>query len=166
MPWRQEPVVADLDEAFGQDVKQKATDEGLGADGGPATMFGGECHLSVPELDDPGVGDGDAVGIATEVGEVFYEEGYTSEETRVRYLEDLRYRGQRYELTVPVGAGPMDLAQLADDFNAEHQRTYGHSNKEYPVKLVNIRAICAEVDRSKDLDSRAFLVSWGDGKRA
>jgi len=104
--------------------------------------------------------------LASEVGEVFHDEGYAPEETNVRYLADLRYREQGYELTIPLAAGPIDLAQLAADFNAEHQRTYGHNHEDYPIELVNIRVIIsAEVHGSKDLAVQTFIASRGDGRR-
>ena len=42
---------------------------------------------------------------------------------------DLRYAGQAFELTVPMPDGQIDahvLAALADAFEDEHERTYGH----------------------------------------
>lgn len=46
---------------------------------------------------------------------------------------DLRYRGQAYELTVPLTP---DFAAL---FHAEHQRVYGHSQPAAPLEIVNLR---------------------------
>ena len=42
---------------------------------------------------------------------------------------DLRYTGQAYELTVPLPEGgltPESISGLAEAFEAEHERTYGH----------------------------------------
>ncbi len=129
--------------------------------GAQRAMLGQLDQLSAIEIEQA------LVQLASEVGEVFYEEGYAPEETMVRYFADLRYREQGYELTIPVGAGRIDLAQLAADFNAEHKHTYGHNHEDYPVELVNIRVIMsAEVQGSKEHDAQAFLVSRGDGRRA
>ncbi len=46
---------------------------------------------------------------------------------------DLRYRGQAYELTVPL------TADFAAAFHAEHQRAYGHSQPAAPLEIVNLR---------------------------
>ncbi len=46
---------------------------------------------------------------------------------------DARYRGQAYELTVPL------TPTFAADFHAAHTRAYGHSEPEMPLELVNLR---------------------------
>jgi N-methylhydantoinase A len=63
---------------------------------------------------------------------------------RVRFVRtmDLRYVGQSYELRIPVPDGalePAHLSQIAEQFHAEHQRSYGFAAPEEPVELVNIR---------------------------
>ncbi len=55
---------------------------------------------------------------------------------------DLRYRRQAYELTVPLGDGPITRASLdaaMAAFHAKHELTYGHANRDEPVQLVNLR---------------------------
>ncbi|MDT8857818.1 hydantoinase/oxoprolinase family protein [Paracoccaceae bacterium Fryx2] len=55
---------------------------------------------------------------------------------------DLRYRGQAYELTLPLPAGPVDaatLAGLAARFHSEHARVYGYALKHHAVEIVNLR---------------------------
>ena len=58
---------------------------------------------------------------------------------------DMRYRGQAFELTVPLPEGDLDtglLAELAERFEAEHERRYGHRFAgEYPVEVVNLRLV-------------------------
>ncbi len=46
---------------------------------------------------------------------------------------DLRYRGQAYELTVPL------TPDFAAAFHAEHQRVYSHSQPAAPLEIVNLR---------------------------
>jgi N-methylhydantoinase A len=46
---------------------------------------------------------------------------------------DLRYRGQSFELTVPVGAG------LADRFHELHAERYGYADPARPLELVAVR---------------------------
>ncbi len=55
---------------------------------------------------------------------------------------DCRYGRQAYELTVPVATGPVTgetMHRLAADFHDKHRMTYGHSNPDEPVQLVNLR---------------------------
>jgi N-methylhydantoinase A len=55
---------------------------------------------------------------------------------------DARYARQSYELSVPVPAGALDaarLAQIAEAFHDLHRRTYGHDNRSEPVQFVNVR---------------------------
>jgi N-methylhydantoinase A len=54
---------------------------------------------------------------------------------------DLRYAGQAYELTVPLPAGPVDIAALVEAFEEEHRRVYGHRAATDPVDLVNLRLV-------------------------
>jgi N-methylhydantoinase A len=60
---------------------------------------------------------------------------------------DVRYTGQAYELTVLVPPGPLDLAQIARDFTAEHVRTYGHGSIDDPLDVVSVRAL-ARLERT------------------
>jgi N-methylhydantoinase A/oxoprolinase/acetone carboxylase beta subunit len=46
---------------------------------------------------------------------------------------DLRYRGQSFELSVPLGPG------LADRFHELHEARYGHSDRGRPLELVAVR---------------------------
>jgi N-methylhydantoinase A len=49
---------------------------------------------------------------------------------------DLRYAGQSFELTVPAGGDPADLAER---FHAAHEQRYGYRMPGEPVELVNLR---------------------------
>lgn len=46
---------------------------------------------------------------------------------------DLRYKGQSYEITIPL---TLDFERK---FHAEHNKTYGYATKDKPVEIVNIR---------------------------
>lgn len=55
---------------------------------------------------------------------------------------DLRYKGQSFEITVPVG----DLATpdaLVAAFHEAYERAFGHSDRETPVHVVNLRVSSA-----------------------
>jgi N-methylhydantoinase A len=64
---------------------------------------------------------------------------------RLRKSANMHYQGQTFELTVPVRDGPLDaeaLADLAEAFGQEHERTYGHrAGPEEPVEIVNIQVV-------------------------
>lgn len=56
---------------------------------------------------------------------------------------DLRYRGQAYELTLPVPARALDHAlfeQIAEAFHTEHERVYGYRLDHHGIEVVNLRA--------------------------
>jgi N-methylhydantoinase A len=53
----------------------------------------------------------------------------------------MRYRGQSYEVSVPVGAlnTDADLADLAKRFHDAHRRRYGHMAASEAVEIVNFQ---------------------------
>jgi N-methylhydantoinase A len=60
------------------------------------------------------------------------------------HFADLRYRGQAFELTIPLPARELhheDVERLIADFGQEHERTYGHRATNGPVEIVNLRLI-------------------------
>jgi N-methylhydantoinase A len=69
-------------------------------------------------------------------------EGVEPAQVRLLRLVDVRYQGQGYELEVPVAAGDVAAAQLADvveQFHQAHQKQYGYANRENAIQLVNLR---------------------------
>ena len=62
--------------------------------------------------------------------------------TDILLAADLRYRGQSFELTVPM-AGLETAAALAAEFHAAHERSFGHAEAEAPVQVVSLRATAA-----------------------
>jgi N-methylhydantoinase A len=60
-------------------------------------------------------------------------------DVRVVRAADARYLGQGYELTVPVGTGPIDaaaLARLRAAFDEIYAARYGYANPREPVEIV------------------------------
>src|SRR5262249_37324810 len=56
-------------------------------------------------------------------------EGFSGERAQIKRSAALHYKGQTYELVVPVPDGPVEarlLALLEEAFGAEHERSYGH----------------------------------------
>jgi N-methylhydantoinase A len=60
-------------------------------------------------------------------------EGISPERISLYPELDMRYRGQSYELTVPLSP------DFADAFHRAHQQAYGHSQASAPVEVVNLR---------------------------
>jgi N-methylhydantoinase A len=69
-------------------------------------------------------------------------EGYPAERRRFERTVDLRYRGQSFDLRVPVPDGRLDVETLdavAERFHERHERRYGHASPDEPVELVTVR---------------------------
>ena len=83
--------------------------------------------------------------LAQQASDQLAVEGFTGESARLTRSAALHYKGQSYELTVPVPDGPIDarmVAHLEEAFGAEHERTYGHrAGPEEPVELVAIQLV-------------------------
>jgi N-methylhydantoinase A len=50
---------------------------------------------------------------------------------------DMRYRGQSYEIEVPLG--DIDAATIAAAFHARHHAVFDHADTDAPVEAVNLR---------------------------
>jgi N-methylhydantoinase A len=72
-------------------------------------------------------------------------EGFIGARARLQRSAALHYKGQSFELVVPVPDGPIDqqmVAHLEEAFGEEHERTYGHrAGAEEPVELVAIQVV-------------------------
>ena len=72
-------------------------------------------------------------------------EGFAGADARLKRSAALHYKGQTFELVVPVPDGSIDAAMvshLEEAFGAEHERTYGHrAGAEEPVELVSIQVV-------------------------
>ena len=64
-------------------------------------------------------------------------EGFAEDEIELTWALDLRYRGQSFELTVPVEG--YDPGAAAWRFHLAHERRYGYARPEAPVELANAR---------------------------
>jgi N-methylhydantoinase A len=68
-------------------------------------------------------------------------ENFPGERLLTRRHAGMRYRGQSYDVAVPVPRlhGPQDLADLAKRFHEVHQRRYGHMAEIEAVEIVNFQ---------------------------
>jgi N-methylhydantoinase A len=70
------------------------------------------------------------------------KEGIANESMVLLNSADLRYRGQAYEVNIPVPNvldNAEDLANLVARFNGEHSRRYGYCSEGGSVEIVNMR---------------------------
>lgn len=67
--------------------------------------------------------------------------GLPGDEMGYQAVLAMRYRGQAFEVDVPLGdwGGPIDLTAVAEAFHATHERRYGHAARSAPVELVTVR---------------------------
>jgi N-methylhydantoinase A len=83
--------------------------------------------------------------LARQAASQLAEEGFAGTRARVLRSAALHYKGQSFDLVVPVPDAPIGAAMVAhleEAFGAEHERTYGHrAGPEEPVELVSIRVV-------------------------
>jgi N-methylhydantoinase A len=88
-------------------------------------------------------------------------EGFAGARAQLKRAAALHYKGQTYELVVPVPDGPVDakmIAHLEEAFGAEHERTYGHrAGPEEPVELVAIQVVGTGVREGSSVPERVAL---------
>ncbi len=72
-------------------------------------------------------------------------QGFSENEIDLHCYADMRYSGQSYELTIPVGSTRLSsdaIDRLEDAYDAEHEKTYGHKGGEgEDYTFVNFRLI-------------------------
>jgi N-methylhydantoinase A len=77
-----------------------------------------------------------------EAEKILTEEGVSPEDWEFHYALDLRYRGQGFELTIPLSSGSLQaeaLPPLIQEFHRKHAEIYGFSNLNAEVELVSLR---------------------------
>jgi N-methylhydantoinase A len=65
------------------------------------------------------------------------EEGFTREAIEHNRSLDLRYKGQAFELNIPMTEN--DVGAITTRFHARFHETYGHGNPNHRIELVNLR---------------------------
>jgi N-methylhydantoinase A len=80
--------------------------------------------------------------LETQARDKLAADGFRPDQIKLRRFAKLHYKGQAYELSVPVPDGAITeriAAQLEDAFGEEHERTYGHrAGPNEPVELVSL----------------------------
>ncbi len=110
--------------------------------------------------------------MAEEGRATLHGEGVTDEAISFEPSLDLRYKGQWYELTIPVDPAGVssapDLATIAESFHAEHDGLFGYNSPEMPIEILNIRlsAVGRTSDERISLNSEvAVNMPVGAGRR-
>ena len=60
------------------------------------------------------------------------------------YSAEMRYRGQSFEIDTPLDIGAIergDLAAVARAFHGEHERLYGHADRDAPLQVISLRLV-------------------------
>ena len=91
--------------------------------------------------------------LESEAESLLRAQGYGADRVEIERSADLKYQGQSFELAVPLGSAAMGIdgiSRLAEAFDKEHERTYGHKAEGDPIQIVNLR-LTARVRRATDL---------------
>jgi N-methylhydantoinase A len=72
-------------------------------------------------------------------------QGFSKRQTKVLCSASLRYKGQSFELTIPIKGDRINrntYAHLEEAFGQEHERTYGHrAGPDEPVEIVTLLVV-------------------------
>lgn len=80
--------------------------------------------------------------LVIDAAKVLRDQGVGPDDIEVLRAVDLRYRGQAYELTLPIPAGDLTvevLSAMTVRFHDEHERVYGYRLDRHPIEIVNLR---------------------------
>jgi N-methylhydantoinase A len=99
--------------------------------------------------------------LSRQAAEQLATDGFTGANARLRRSAALHYKGQTYELVVPVPDGPIDVrmaSHLEEAFGTEHERTYGHrAGRDEPVELVSIQVVGAGFRAGSGVPERVIV---------
>lgn len=103
------------------------------------------------------------MGLERNARQELRDQAALDDKIQAQWLLDLRYRGQAYELTVPIHHQPNDLniAKIAGDFGKVHEQRYGHRADAEQIEIVNLR-----VSASYSLGKPSPVVIKPDGRQA
>jgi N-methylhydantoinase A len=91
-------------------------------------------------------------------------QGYAPHDLEIDRFADLRYVAQSFELRLALPSGDLsveDVRGLAERFEAEHERTYGHRAEGDPVELVHMRV---EARHRSATGALAAALALGQGR--
>lgn len=75
--------------------------------------------------------------------EQLHADGFSESEMQIRRFASMRYKGQTFEISIPVPGGALTnetIAEIEEAFGTEHETTYGHrASLDEPVQLISIQ---------------------------
>lgn len=83
-------------------------------------------------------------------------------ESRLSFSSDMRYRGQSFEIEVPLDTAwveTADLTAIRAAFDAQHERIFGHSDPAAPAQMINLRLVIS----SPTAKPRLLPIAAGSG---
>ncbi len=89
----------------------------------------------------------------------FTAEGYALSQLRMEFAVDIRYLGQGYELTIPLGdadeVSAEEVAAARTRFDEAHEKAFGHAAPEEEAEAVNYRLRASAVVPKAELKRQA-----------
>ena len=79
--------------------------------------------------------------------EWFEREGIPADQRSTRFVLDMRYQRQNFELPVDIGDGELtdaDLPDIVDRFHETHRKSYGFAHPDSTVRVVTVTVIAAQ----------------------
>jgi N-methylhydantoinase A len=95
-------------------------------------------------------------GLAKEASSALEREGAAPHGIEIRYLADMRFRGQSYELPIPLDWSVVTGLQddLRERFLKEHNRQYGHASRDGSIEIVNWKVYAVAASPSRRTSQR------------
>jgi len=87
-------------------------------------------------------------------GEWFDQEQIDQTDRQIRWIGDMRYVGQNYELSIQIPNRPLngdDIPGIFESFHTTHDQAYGFAAVDEPVQLVTIRLEASGIVAKPDL---------------
>ena len=127
-----------------------------------------EHHLIRTHYADTGELDYDRINSALsslikEATSTLTDEGYDAAHQSSILSADTRYMGQEYALAIPLSSDmftPETTVQLIEDFQQEHDRTYGYRSENEGVQVVALRVIARGLSDEVRVPEKLSITSW------
>ena len=99
----------------------------------------------------------------------FTAEGYALDQLRFEFTVDIRYLGQGYELTIPIGSSSdvtqQEVNAIRTRFDATHEQMFGHAAPDEEAEAVNYRLRASAVVPKATLKKQPAATTAADAAR-
>ena len=95
--------------------------------------------------------------LSAQVFKTMEEEGHCADEVSISATADFRYRGQSYEIPVPIRLPVTEdtLEEAVQQYHNIYETRYGHCNAKSPVEIVNLHVVgVASMERAAIKETR------------